>query len=216
MRIGILGGTFNPIHNCHLAVAEETLKKASLDLILFIPSGNPPHKEEKDIIRSEDRHEMVLLATKKDPRFKVLDIEVSKPGKSYSVETIREVKSIYEEKNELFFIVGIDAFLEISTWKDAELLLSLCNFLVISRPGFSFSDINKVPFLKRIIGRREEVSGSIRISIVPSYSISFVEVSPCLISSTEIRERLRQGRSVTGLLPGSVESYIISKKLYWR
>ncbi|MEK7280266.1 MAG: nicotinate-nucleotide adenylyltransferase [Nitrospirota bacterium] len=216
MRIGILGGTFNPIHNCHLAVAEETLKKASLDLILFIPSGNPPHKDEKDIIEPKDRHEMVLLATKEDPRFRVLDLEVSRPGKSYSVETIREVKSIYEDKNELFFIVGIDAFLEISTWKDAELLLSLCNFLVISRPGFSFSDINKVPFLKGIIGRREAVTGNIRVSIVPNYSISFVEVSPCLISSTEIRERLRKGRPVTGLLPRSVESYIMEKKLYWR
>lgn len=213
MRIGILGGTFNPIHNCHLAVAEETLKKMSLDLIFFIPSGKPPHKEEKEIIDPRDRHEMVILATKENPRFKALDLEISRPGKSYSVETIGEVKSIYEEGNVLFFIIGIDAFLEIATWKDAELLLSLCNFVIISRPGFSFSDVNRVPFLRGIKGRASDGS---QVSIVPNYSIYFLAVSPCYISSTELRKRLMKGEPVTGLLPQAVESYIIKKKLYWR
>lgn len=213
MRIGILGGTFNPIHNCHLAVAEETLKKMSLDLIFFIPSGKPPHKEEKEIIDPRDRHEMVILATKENPRFKALDLEISRPGKSYSVETIGKVKSIYEEGNVLFFIIGIDAFLEIATWKDAELLLSLCNFVIISRPGFSFSDVNRVPFLRGIKGRASDGS---QVSIVPNYSIYFLAVSPCYISSTELRKRLMKGEPVTGLLPQAVESYIIKKKLYWR
>lgn len=213
MRIGILGGTFNPIHNCHLAVAEETLKRMSLDLIFFIPSGKPPHKEEKEIIDPRDRHEMVILATKENPRFKALDLEISRPGKSYSAETIREVKSIYEEGNVLFFLIGIDGFLEIATWKDAELLLSLCNFVIISRPGFSFSDVNRVPFLRGIKGRASDGS---QVSIVPNYSIYFLAVSPCYISSTELRKRLMKGEPVTGLLPQAVESYIIKKKLYWR
>lgn len=214
MRIGIFGGTFNPIHNCHLAVAEETLKKMSFDLIFFVPSGNPPHKEE-EIIDPKDRYEMVLLAAKENPRFRVLDLEVSRPGKSYSVETIREIKSLYEEGNMLFFMVGIDAFLEIATWKDAELLFSLCNFVIISRPSSSFSDVSKIPFLKGVACQKEISAGS-QISFVPNYSIYFVAVSPCYISSTALRERLKEGRSITGLLPRKVESYIIKKKLYWR
>lgn len=216
MQIGIFGGTFNPIHNCHLAVAEEILKKMSLDLIFFVPSGKPPHKEEKEIIDPRDRYEMALLATKETPRFKVLDLEVSRPGKSYSVETIREIKSVYEEGNGLFFIVGIDAFLEIAAWKDAELLFSLCNFIIISRPGFSFSGVSKIPFLKGGDDQTRELSDGLHISIVPNYSIYLVAVSPCYISSTALRERLKEGRPVTGLLPKAVESYIIKKKLYWR
>lgn len=216
MRIGIFGGTFNPIHNCHLAIAEETLKKMSLDSILFIPSGRPPHKEDREIIDPRDRYKMVLLAAKENPRFKVLDLEVSRPGKSYSIETIKEIKSIYEDGNRLFFIVGIDAFLEIATWKDAERLFSLCNFVIISRPGFSFSDISEVPFLKEVADRKDEISDGLQISIAPDYSIYFVAVSPCLISSTMLRERLKKGQSVAGLLPKAVESYIIKKRLYWR
>ena len=143
MRIGILGGTFNPIHNGHLKIAEEVLKRLGLDKILFMPAYIPPHKDKEGIIDARHRIEMVRLAIADNPGFELSFIEIERGGVSYTIDTLRELGHIYGKKAELFFIIGIDAFLEIEAWKDAEALLASCNFIVIMRTSFQCRDLKR-------------------------------------------------------------------------
>lgn len=215
-RVGILGGTFNPIHLGHLAAAEEVCGRLSLDMVLFIPSFLPPHKSESGMPSAIQRQEMVRLAITGNPRFRMSDIEIRRGGRSYTVDTIEELRRSHRGAD-FSFITGLDSFLEIRTWKDWERLLTLCSFVVLSREGCRFRDLAGLGFLQIPLEELERLdehqilsvatrSGDMRVSLerIPLYDIS----------STDIRERVRSGRSVKYHLPEAVERYIIENKLY--
>ncbi len=146
-KLGILGGTFNPIHYGHLAAAEEVRDRLKLDRILFIPSYLPPHKLEENVPSAVQRMEMVRLATEGNPSFEPSDIEIKRGGRSYTIDTIEALRQAYPG-TELYFITGLDSFLEIQTWHEWERLLTLCCFVVLSRPGYHFIDLAKIDFMK--------------------------------------------------------------------
>ena len=215
-RLGILGGTFNPIHFGHLAAAEEVRDRLKLEKVIFIPSFLPPHKSEEGMPSALQRQEMVRLAVKGNPHFTVSDMEIRRGGRSYTIDTIEALRQAHAGA-ELFFITGLDSFLEIGTWKEWERLLPLCAFVVLSREGYRFRNIAKLGFLNApenhldALDRRERtelsiVSGNICIHLerVPLYDIS----------STDIRTRVCEGRSIKYHLPEAVEHYIIENKLY--
>jgi len=211
MRIGIFGGTFNPIHLGHLIVAEEIREGFSLERIFFVPSARPPHKSEPERMDAEDRLEMTRLAVEGNPHFDLSVIEHQRPGLSYSVDTVESFRREYGKDAELFFILGADVFSEINTWHEPERLIGLCNFIVISRPGFSLE--KTLGFFTAIFGIRAE-PGSRQIPLPNGHFLYLLDVTPIGISSTLIRARIREGRSVKYLLPESVASYIISNCLY--
>jgi nicotinate-nucleotide adenylyltransferase len=214
-KIGILGGTFNPVHYGHLAAAEEVRDRLKLDRVLFIPAFLPPHKDE-DLPSAPQRLEMVRLAISTNPHFKASDIEIKRGGRSFTVDTIGELRQHYPGA-ELYFITGLDSFLEIRTWKDWERLLSLCTFVVLSREGYRFADIGALGFLDAAVagltdldaGRKEQV----RIT-EGDRALVFERIPYYEISSTDIRERVRRGKSIKYCLPDPVEHYIIENKLY--
>jgi len=217
MRIGLLGGTFNPIHNGHLYIAEAVEKKLHLNRILFIPSGNPPHKKEA-VPPAAHRLEMTRLALLNHPNFELCEIEVKRPGKSYSVETVSELKRLYPQ-DRLFFIIGTDAFLDLPTWREPERLLSLCDFVVVTRPGHPLSELPNLGLLQKInpgrlleLDRQEE--GIVTISVTSERSIHFISIPPSPISASDIRNRFAAGRETKNLLPEPVASYIIKNNLY--
>lgn len=219
MRIGLLGGTFNPIHNCHLSITEETRKRLSLDRIIFTPSHVPPHKVDHVVIEVRHRYEMVRLAIQSHPAFEVSDLELKRPGPSYSVDTVQSLRSLLGVKTELFFIIGLDAFLSIGSWKSAGTLLTLCDFVVISRTGSRFSDLIRLPWCQQLDrkmlirldqGDLDQGSGTLSSGT----TIHLLRLPPCEISSTEIVERLKAGKDVKNLLPASVDSYIMAHRLY--
>jgi nicotinate-nucleotide adenylyltransferase len=215
-KIGILGGTFNPIHYGHLAAAEEIWSRLKLDHVLFVPSFLPPHKQDEVIPSAAQRQEMVALAIAGNPHFSLSDIEVKREGMSYSVDTVAELLHLHPA-TDFFFITGLDSFLEIQTWKEWERLLSLCRFIVLSRPGYAFTDLASINFMHKAaeklhaLDQRElkravlEIgSGTVYLEQIPLYDIS----------STDIRQRVRQGRTIKYLLPECVETYIIKNKIY--
>lgn len=215
-KLGIFGGTFNPIHYGHLSAAEEIRDRLRLDKILFIPSNIPPHKSEADMPSAAHRVEMVRLAILNNPRFELSDMEVKRGGRSYTIDTITDLRRERPE-TEFYFITGIDSFMEIHTWKDWERLLTQSWFVVLSRPGYRFAELERLPFMKsQGVGLnaldRNEIdhldvrSGEIAICLdrIPLYDIS----------STDIRKRIRDGRTVKYLLPDAVETYIIENRLY--
>ena len=216
MKLGILGGTFNPVHFGHLRAAEEALELAGLDVILFIPSGNPPLKTE-GIAPARHRYEMVRLTTRNNPRFDLLDLECRTRKKSYTVETLEKLQKLYPDES-LHFMLGIDAFLDIPNWYMPERLLSLSHFLVFSRPGCRFSDLSVSPYLsvrKKILRKLDAgTMTSHAAKLGNGNMVMLLNVSPINISATDIRTRIAQGKSVKYLLPADVESYIISHKLY--
>ena len=216
MKLGILGGTFNPIHFGHLRGAEEALELAKLDSVIFIPSGNPPLKT-IDIAPALHRYAMVRLATEKNPRFDLLDLECRTRQKSYTVKTLEKLHDLYPADS-FHFILGIDAFLDIPNWYRPERLLSLTNFLILSRPGCRFSDLLASPYLsisKEIIRKLDRGTMSSYATILKNgNAVVLLNISPINISATDIRTRITHGKSVKYLLPADVESYIISHKLY--
>lgn len=215
-RIGVLGGTFNPVHFGHLAAAEEVREKLRLDQVLFVPSYLPPHKSSKDIPSALQRLNMVQLAVLGNPYFATSDIEISRRGTSYTVETIQQLRLSYTDAK-LFFITGLDAFLDIRTWHQWEKLLKICSFVVLSRPGYLFTDLHKIGFLQ-VPGKTltELDTGAISQSEVKTsdFTLYLQLISHLDISSTNIRKRIQEGRSIKYLLPESVEHYIIKNKIY--
>lgn len=216
MRIGVFGGTFNPVHYGHLRAAEEVRERLSLDRILFIPSGNPPLKTE-DIADAVQRFQMVSLALEDNRLFDALDVECASPKKSYTVNTLETLQVRYRN-SDLFFILGIDAFLDIPDWWRPDRLVSLVNFAIISRPGRKFSDLSSSPYLKVNEGllQRMDEGGTEMLSapLVSGREAVLIRVTHMDISSTGIRGRLKEGLSIKYLLPEGVESFIISHKLY--
>jgi len=207
-RVGLLGGTFNPIHVGHLRGAEEIREAFDLEKVIFIPASVPPHKGMERLMDASHRLEMVRLALRSNPAFSISDIELKRSGKSYSVDTIRYFKDLYP--GPLFFILGEDAFFEIEAWREFKDLFSLCHFVVMSRPGFQKAGLelpeSLVPFFRREArGRWTHISG---------HCLYLQEITLLDISSTRIRERIKRGNSVRYLLPAEVEAYIDGKGLY--
>lgn len=213
-KIGILGGTFNPVHYGHLRVSEEVRERMGLEKILFIPSGNPPLKA-VELASAERRYEMTRLAIESNPFFELSDVECRRTEKSYTVETLTALREMYPGKK-LYFILGIDAFIEIPLWYHPEKLLELTNFVVVSRPGFSFTRLSsRVAVDAEAFSALE--SGNLdvyRTVLENGGEVFLMNVTPLDISATAIRKLVKQGMSVKYLLPESVESFIISHKLY--
>lgn len=215
-RLGILGGTFNPIHYGHLAAAEEIRDRLKLDRVLFIPSFLPPHKQEDDIPSAVQRLEMVRLAVAGNANFRVSDVEVKRGGRSFTIETIEELRSLHPGAS-LFFITGLDSFLEIQSWQQWQRLLTLCAFVVLSRPGFRFTDLKKINFLDAQAATLAGLdNGRLTHAAVSADAFSlYLEMIPHYdISSTDIRKRRREARTIKYHLPEAVENYIIENKLY--
>ena len=215
-KLGILGGTFNPIHFGHLAAAEEVRVRLRLDRILFIPSFLPPHKLDEDVPSAIHRMEMVRLASQENAAFEISDIEIRRGGRSYTIDTIEDLHRANPDA-ELFFLTGLDSFLEIQTWNHWERLISLCRFVVLSRPGYHFSDLLKINFM---ISAREVLmqldNGALQEAVVRtgSFTIHLQTIPLYDISSTDIRNRVKGGKSIKYLLPEPVETYIIKNRLY--
>jgi nicotinate-nucleotide adenylyltransferase len=212
-KIGLFGGTFNPIHFGHLRPAQEIREWLSLDPVIFIPASDPPHKEKKEVLAAGLRAEMVRLAIADNPRFSFSDVEINRPGKSYSVETISYFRAQFGEHSELYFILGLDAFLEIGTWKDPATLFTLCHFIIMTRPGFEKKfgpehlPVDLVPNFCYDSGKGGYMHKS-------GYGVFPREITALDISSTKIRESVRNGASITYLLPPVVEEFIREQNLY--
>lgn len=195
-KIGIMGGTFDPIHYGHLIAAQEAYHEFQLDKVIFMPTGTPPHKTRVDILDSRQRYVMTLMAIADNEAFEISDMEVKRKTPSYTVETLRKLKKIYPA-SDLYFITGADAVIEILTWKEPQELASLTNFVAASRPGFS---------LKRF---RELIK-----KIKPAPKVFGLEIPALAISSSDIRQRVSQGKPIRYLLPNKVWRYIYSKGFY--
>ena len=219
MFIGLLGGSFNPVHNGHLHIANQVYEILHLDQIMVIPTGDPPHKPAGSLAPAHHRLEMVKLAIAPFPHFTVSDREIQSPEVSYSVDTITELKTSYPDGTQLGFIIGLDAFLDFPSWKHPERLLELCHFIVCSRPGVAFAQLESLPLFPRTAPEalKNLDQGSLTRLEVPLPSeteIILLSVPPCEISASTIRERLAKKASVSHWLPANVESYIIQNQLY--
>lgn len=218
MRLGLLSGTFNPIHNGHLQIAGEVYQRLRLDTVLFIPSGIPPHKSGKKIPPAKYRMEMTALALSRIPHFQLCELEVNRPGKSYSIDTVRALKDLYPN-DRLFFILGMDAFLDIASWRESDRLLTLCDFVLISRPGYPFSRLPDIAALRSVdstpisqLDKGERRSYTFPVS--KESALHFIHVRPSPISASDIRKRFADRQETRNLLPEPVESYIIRKRIY--
>jgi nicotinate-nucleotide adenylyltransferase len=212
LRFGILGGTFDPIHFGHLRLAEEVGEELGLERVYLIPAASPPHKDDKPISAFQHRMAMTRMAVKGSPLLEALDLEAHRQGRSYSIETLKEFRRLFKGDFELFFIIGMDAFLEIGTWKDYKALFDHAHFLAISRPGFQSVDIGA--FLTSLhVGFKKEGDGNTFVG--PSGNrLIFKEATLMDISSTDIRNRVMARKTVRFLVPEAVREYIIEKGLY--
>ena len=195
-RIGILGGTFNPIHLGHLMIAEMALEAFGLNRVIFVPAKEPPHKE-TDVIDAKYRLEMVRAAVLDNPNFVVSDVEMQREGKSYTIDTLRYFREVYGENTEFFFIAGTDTIQSLPSWKYIEDLLDICEFIGAIRPGAT-DDIGETI---EWFGQR----GS---------RIHILEVPEMKLSATDLRYRLRHGLSTRYMLPRLVYQYIKEHKMY--
>jgi len=225
MRIGIMGGTFDPIHLGHLRAAEEIYWAFGLDRIIFVPAARPPHKEEVVAASAMHRYEMVSLATVFTPYFTVSPIELQREGKSYSVETVREFQRLSGPDTNLYFVVGVDAFLEMSEWREAKELLTLARVIVTARPGWHLDEVERLlaPEQRRLLGhptfrylKVNEVDPE-RVEEAPApRQVLLVEVVSLDIASREIRQLVEEGRSIRHLVPDTVAAYMAKNRLYQR
>ncbi|OFB61714.1 nicotinate-nucleotide adenylyltransferase [Synergistes jonesii] len=195
-KIGIMGGTFDPIHNGHLLAADEAHAALGLSEVIFVPTGQPPHKGKQHVTSAEDRYIMAELATVNCPYFSVSRVEIDRAGKSYTIDTLRTLRAMPEYEGVLFyFITGLDAVLDIVSWKNPEEIMQLCRFVAVSRYGYTHK-------------RMEELPQDLRERIIP------LEIPLLAISSTELRERIKTGRSIKFMVPTAVERFIRKKSLY--
>jgi nicotinate-nucleotide adenylyltransferase len=188
-RIGIMGGTFDPIHHGHLVAASEVQSRFSLDEVVFVPTGQPYQKG--PVSPAEDRYLMTVIATASNPRFQVSRADVDRDGPTYTVDTLRDLSAVFGPSADLFFITGADALAKILSWKDAIEMLSLAHFVGVTRPGFELSDAH-----------------------LPADTVTLVEVPAMAISSSACRERVASGEPVWYLVPDGVVQYIAKRGLY--
>ena len=196
-KYGIFGGSFNPIHYGHLMICEYIKEEMGLDKVIFIPTGNPPHKDLG--VSAEDRYEMVRLAISPNPDFEISDIETTRVKLSYTVDTIRELKEIYKEEK-LYFLIGLDSLFQLKTWKKIGDLSQEIEFVVALRPGY----IDKEEINREIDFLRENFGTKINLIKTPLYEIS----------STDLRERIHEGKSLRYLIPKKVLDYIEESGFY--
>lgn len=197
-RLGIMGGTFDPIHYGHLVAAEMARAEFNLNNVLFIPTGKPPHKNRRDILDGQLRLEMVESAIHDNPAFVSSALEIERDGPSYTVETLRVLCNAWPE-HELYFITGTDALREIFSWREAEEIFKMIQFIGAARPGFDAKD-----FLLKVQDEHPELLGKIH----------YLEVPALAISSTDIRERVKRGEPIRYLLPEGVRQFIQQRGLY--
>ncbi|BFU95811.1 MAG: putative nicotinate-nucleotide adenylyltransferase [Nitrospira sp.] len=218
LRLGLLGGTFNPVHFGHLTMARQIRRALDFDRILFIPTGDPPHKSGRDLASAEDRYEMVRLAIGSEAGLTISDVEIRRPGKSYTIDTIRLLRQEYGSQTNFFFLIGLDAFLEFPTWREPNALLELCSFVVMNRPGTSFQELTRLNQFHALPGESLAAldAGTISHVDIPlgNRRIVCLHLTPSEISASDIRRRVRTGLSVVNLLPPTVESYILQHHLY--
>jgi len=199
LNIGLMGGTFDPIHVGHLVTAEEARQQFDLDYVVFVPTGIPPHKDEQSISLPEHRFLMTSLAVMSNPSFFVSRLEIDKEGPAYTIDTVRHFACGKEPGPEIFFITGADAILEIFTWKDYEDLLRLCTFIAVSRPGYSLDH-----FYESLERSCPEMK----------HKVHLLEIPALAVSSTFIRERVALSKTIKYLTPEPVEQYIRKHGLY--
>ena len=216
-KIGLLGGTFDPVHNGHLAVADYVQKVLGLDAIWFIPAAQPPHKTghaySQDISSFAHRFAMLKRAVAPKKSFVVSDIEAKRTAPSFSIDTINILLRLSVDQVDFSFIIGIDAFLDIATWKRYTELPTLINFIIISRPGYSPEKV------ARVISRSYPDFTFDQLAETWSSphckgTFSLLHMEPVPISSTEIREKVRKGENISEMVPSPVETYIREQKLY--
>ena len=186
-----MGGTFDPIHHGHLSAASEVQTIFGLDEVVFAPTGAPWQKAGDDVTAREHRYLMTVIATASNPRFTVTRVDLERPGPTYTIDTLRELRAHYGEQVELFFITGADALAQILTWKDADELFQLAHFIGVTRPGHALSGEG-----------------------LPADRLSLLEVPAMAISSSDCRDRVRRGAPVWYLVPDGVVQYIAKHKIY--
>ncbi len=192
-KIGILGGTFDPIHMGHLVLAEQVKEKLKLNQVIFIPCFSPPHKRGRKLSPAKDRFRMTQLALEGNPCFSVSGIELKRKGLSYTIHTLRQLKNLYPD-SKIYFLTGSDVLNEIYTWKDPEEIYKLVKMVIVIRPGFDSIDPENHFAKKSII----------------------VRITSIDVSSSQIREKVKKGQSIKYLVPFKVEEYIKKRKLYRR
>lgn len=219
MHIGLFGGTFNPIHSCHLQIAKHVQTACELDRIIFIPTGDPPHKDITSLAPAHHRLAMVQKAIAPLSSFSVSDIESCSPSVSYTVDTVTTLQQEYRDITQWSFIIGLDAFLELHTWKEASRLLNLCHFIVCSRPGTHFTTIPSITCLppvshQALIDLENGKTQRVDIPLSTSMQLTLLALPPCEASASLIRRYLQEGQTGLPWLPPEIESYILQHCLY--
>ena len=195
MKTGIMGGTFDPIHYGHLLAAEEARINLGIDRLIFVPTGDPPHKHNRNITPAEDRYAMTLLATAGVLEYSVSRIEIDREEETHTVDTLRAFLETGIATEDLYFITGLDAMLSIKSWYEYEKIPELCTLVTARRPGYPVSGIESLPEFIRT-------------------KLKYIEIPQFAVSSTEIRERVKYGKGIRFLVPHLVEIYIESNNLY--
>ena len=193
-RVGVMGGTFDPVHHGHLVAASEVAHRFALDEVVFVPTGRPWQKDDRDVAPAEDRYLMTVNATASDPRFRVSRVDVDREGPTYTVDTLRDLRAEYDARSvptELFFITGADALSSIASWRDSDEVLGLAHFVGVTRPGHALTDPG-----------------------LPEGSVTLVEVPALAISSTDCRARVAAGAPIRYLVPDGVLEYVAKRGLY--
>ena len=213
MRLGLFGGTFNPIHFGHLRAAVEVWESFRLDKVLLIPSAHPPHKNAHDLASSEDRFEMVSLAIEGIPFLEASDVELTRSGPSYTIETLQYFHGQYGSTSVIHFILGIDAFSEITTWKSYKRLFATAHFIVMTRPGAKLKDLER--FVFENISEEYQHDRPSNTFRHPSWCTIFsFDITHLDISATQTRARIKEGRCIRFLVPENVEAFVKRKGLY--
>lgn len=212
MNIGIIGGTFNPVHLAHLRIAEEVRDEFGLDMVIFIPAAEPPHKPLAGDLPFADRFEMVQLAIAGNPFFTVSDIEQQRGGKSYSIDTLRMLRERHPD-DALNFIIGSDSFMDIGTWREYQAIFACCNIIVVQRPRSVVAAPERA-LPAAIAGQFSSGSDGRHLIHCSGNSVYYKEGVPLDISSSTIRELVRRCRSIRYLVPEAVGQYIQEKRLY--
>ena len=190
-RLGVMGGTFDPIHHGHLVAASEVAQVFTLEEVVFVPTGQPWQKGDRKVSPSEDRYLMTVIATASNPRFSVSRTDIDRGGPTYTIDTLRDLRAERGDEAELFFITGADALAQIMSWQDVNELFALAHFVGVTRPGHRLS-----------------VQG------LPEDKVSLVEVPALAISSTDCRQRVAHGEPIWYLVPDGIVQYIAKRRLY--
>ncbi|MEU7001654.1 nicotinate-nucleotide adenylyltransferase [Nonomuraea sp. NPDC046570] len=190
-RVGVMGGTFDPIHHGHLVAASEVAHHFELDEVVFVPTGRPYQKAAREVSAPEDRYLMTVIATASNPRFSVSRVDVDRPGPTFTIDTLRDVSEIYGPDTELYFITGADALAAILDWQNADELFDIAHFVGCTRPGHTLQDPG-----------------------LPKGKVSLIEIPALAISSSECRQRVAKGEPIWYLVPDGIVQYIGKRRLY--